>query len=593
MALFGWLCFEKYYCFKWVESNRELWHARPHTKFRRSFFCIDPTASDLCQNPFRGSAMHFYLYHTIVGLLTVLFVLPPVALASARGDQRLALVIGNSRYINSPLANPVNDAEDIAAALEKTGFEVILKTDANRRAMEQAVRDFGRRLRSGGVGLFYYAGHGLQIDGRNYLIPVDAVIESESDARYESVDAGRVLGKMEDAGNGLNIVILDACRDNPFARSFRSGQKGLAKMDAPVGSLLAYSTAPGSVAADGTGRNGLYTSKLLRFIHAPGIKIEDMFKQVRREVMAESGKKQVPWESSSMAGDFYFTPEPQKAAASPVPNRAIEIKATDAVLQPQKQLILEKQSLMAERKQLEAERKLFDEKRQLVEEKRQFEQQKAELAALQAKMKADRQKEHQPNGERRLAYAPSVNDRQGAGPGYRLALFPEHAKLDPNYPRKKKLGTLSITPMVKAALDETLDVLSGRKDVRLTDSAIHPSRLSQKADEFQDLRIVSDQLKAKDLAALWHRPSAFSKIEPNIEQAVALGKAIGVDLVLMHRMVKKFGQNDITIYLIDVSRKEVYKKNLLIRSSRYLKKKTEALLDSFIEKRPLSAIHSG
>ena len=146
-----------------------------------------------------------------------------------------------------------------------------------------------------------------------------AVIEGQSDVRYEAVDAGFVLGKMEDAGNGLNIIILDACRDNPFARSFRSSEKGLAKMDAPVGSILAYATAPGSVAADGAGRNGLYTSKLLKYLPQPGLKIEDLFKQVRREVLAESGSGQVPWESSSLAGDFYFV---HAAAPRPAPRRA-------------------------------------------------------------------------------------------------------------------------------------------------------------------------------------------------------------------------------------------------------------------------------
>ena len=218
--------------------------------------------------------------------------------ADAAVKKRLALVIGNGHYENSPLANPVNDATDIAQALRATGFEVILETDADRRRMDRAIREFGRRLREGGVGLFYFAGHGLQIDGRNYLIPVGAVIESESDVRYGAVDAGFVLGKMEDAANGLNIIILDACRDNPFARSFRSSEKGLAKMDAPVGSILAYATAPGSVASDGGSRNGLYTSKLLKYLPEKGLKIEDLFKQVRREVLAESGGAQVPWESS-------------------------------------------------------------------------------------------------------------------------------------------------------------------------------------------------------------------------------------------------------------------------------------------------------
>ena len=140
------------------------------------------------------------------------------------------------------------------------------------------------------------------------LSPFDAEIETESDVEFEAVDAGRVLGKMEDAGNDLNIVILDACRDNPFARIFRSVSQGLARMDAPTGSMVAYATSPGSVAADGTNNNGLYTSMLLKHMTTPGLRIEEFFKRVRIDVMNESGTKQVPWESSSLTGDFYFNP---------------------------------------------------------------------------------------------------------------------------------------------------------------------------------------------------------------------------------------------------------------------------------------------
>ncbi len=220
------------------------------------------------------------------------------SLVLAAQERRIALVIGNGAYKSAPLRNPVNDATDIADALRKLGFSVVLRTNADQRTMEESIRKFGKQLRSGGAGLFFFAGHGLQIKGRNYLIPIGAAIESESDVKYESVDAGRVLGKMEDAGNNLNIIILDACRNNPFARSFRATDRGLAKMDAPTGSILAYATAPGSVASDGPGRNGLYTSALLKLMATPGLKIEDVFKQVRIEVAEASGKKQIPWESS-------------------------------------------------------------------------------------------------------------------------------------------------------------------------------------------------------------------------------------------------------------------------------------------------------
>lgn len=245
---------------------------------------------------------------TICLILASSFAISTANPSLASQDSRFALVIGNSDYASSPLRNPVNDATDISGVLRELGFTVTLETNASARAMKTSIREFGQRLRKGGVGLFYYAGHGLQVRGRNYLVPVGADIGSEADVEFEAVDAGRVLAQMEEAGNDLNIIILDACRDNPFARSFRSGSRGLAKMDAPTGSILAYSTAPGRTAADGTGRNGLYTSVLLKHIATPGLRIEDVLKEVRKDVVAASADKQVPWESSSLTGDFYFSP---------------------------------------------------------------------------------------------------------------------------------------------------------------------------------------------------------------------------------------------------------------------------------------------
>jgi len=170
-------------------------------------------------------------------------------------EKRLALVIGNSKYKVGSLANPVNDGKDMAIALESFGFTVMFQKNASQRKMEEAVHEFGKQLKKGGIGLFYYSGHGMQVNGRNYLIPVDASIRKETDIKYEAVDAGRILDEMYSADNGLNIVILDACRDNPFARSFKTTRNGLARMDAPRGTLIAYATSPGSVAADGDDKN--------------------------------------------------------------------------------------------------------------------------------------------------------------------------------------------------------------------------------------------------------------------------------------------------------------------------------------------------
>jgi formylglycine-generating enzyme required for sulfatase activity len=216
-------------------------------------------------------------------------------------------VIGNAHYEVSPLRNPVNDATDMAAALQRLGFEVILLRDAKLRAIEDAVETFSQKLRSGGVGLFYFAGHGVQVAGENFLIPIGARINREQDVRYEAVQVGRILGGMEDAGNDVNIVVLDACRDNPFARSFRSGGgRGLAVPPAVRGSFIAYATSPGKTAADGTGRNGIYTQHLLQHITTPGLKVEDVFKKVRLGVEDSTQRQQTPWETTSLRGDFYF-----------------------------------------------------------------------------------------------------------------------------------------------------------------------------------------------------------------------------------------------------------------------------------------------
>jgi len=256
--------------------------------------------------------------------------------ATAPAEQRVALVIGNSAYKSSPLLNPINDARAMARVLGESGFKVISRENAGQKEMLLALRDFGDALKNGGVGLFYYAGHGMQIKGRNYLIPVDANIEREDEVAYTSVDANQILDKMEAAGNRMNIVILDACRNNPFARSFRSAGSGLAQMEAPVGTLVAFSTAPGSVAGDGSGANGLYTQHLLTAIKEPGSKIEDVFKRVRKNVRQDTESKQIPWESTSLEGDFVFVALPPKPAAplatqtaSTPARQIIEITAPD------------------------------------------------------------------------------------------------------------------------------------------------------------------------------------------------------------------------------------------------------------------------
>ena len=226
----------------------------------------------------------------------------------AKGELRFALVIGNGGYPDSPLLNPVGDARAVAQALRACGFSVRILENASYRQMWAGVRDFAFDISNGGVGLFYYAGHGMQVKGHNYLMPVDAAVASEEEVPFKSLDVNSVLEKMEMARNRLNVLILDACRNNPFARSWRSGSSGLAQMDAPSGSFIAFATAPGHTAADGAGEHGLFTSYLLTALGREGLKIEDVFKMVRIGVQRESKGQQVPWEGSSLLGDFYFRP---------------------------------------------------------------------------------------------------------------------------------------------------------------------------------------------------------------------------------------------------------------------------------------------
>jgi uncharacterized caspase-like protein len=254
---------------------------------------------------------------------------------SGVAEKRVALVIGNAAYPGAPLKNPVNDAKDMATTLRRLGFEVISKTDVTQKEMNRAIAQFGEKLRADTVALFYYAGHGMQVKGKNYLIPIDAQIASEASARAETVDVDTVMDQL--AVSTMNVVVLDACRNNPFERKFRSAGGGLAQMDAPRGSLIAYATAPGKVAADGEGRNGLYTRELLRHIQTPGLPLEAVFKRVRNAVMQSSGEAQTPWEASSLTGDFYFRPGDGSAApttsplAAPADNSAVEIAFWESI----------------------------------------------------------------------------------------------------------------------------------------------------------------------------------------------------------------------------------------------------------------------
>lgn len=245
-------------------------------------------------------------------------------------SERVALVIGNSSYANGMLRNPVNDARAVAAKLESLGFKVLLRENLDREAMHRSIGEFSQKLKAGGVGLFYYAGHGMQIKGKNILIPVDADIQHEDDIEFRGIDANFVLSRMDQAHNRVNMLVLDACRNNPFGRNNRSANYGLAQMDAPKGTLIAFSTAPGSLAKDGNGPNSIYTRNFVEKLSIPAIPVEEVFKEVRIAVAKETNEQQIPWESTSLMGDFYFVPPKGISKSTQANDPAITPKTVEA-----------------------------------------------------------------------------------------------------------------------------------------------------------------------------------------------------------------------------------------------------------------------
>gem|GEM_PF-2019587 len=264
-----------------------------------------------------GNLMRIFI---LIVSICICLVLP----AFAYDADRIALIIGNGAYKYSALINPVNDARAMQKVLESVGFTVIEKENLNRQEMNDAIVSFGRRLSGASVGLFFYAGHGVQLSGKNYLIPVGASFTDEKEVMQKAIDANLVINQMGgESARRTNIIILDACRVTSLFRSFRGGRQGLAHMDAPVGTLIAYSTGPGREAVDGPGTNSCYTAELIKEIPKPGLRLEDVFNRVRKAVRLKTNGQQVPWESTSLEGAFYFLPSGERpvmaAEAAPTP----------------------------------------------------------------------------------------------------------------------------------------------------------------------------------------------------------------------------------------------------------------------------------
>lgn len=233
----------------------------------------------------------------------------------AAGDPaRLALVIGNSAYRQAPLVNPGNDARAMATLFDEAGFTVDTRLDAGRTDMLAAIDRFGGAIRRPDIKqvVFYYAGHGVQLEWRNYLLPVDAEVDSAEQVKQRCIDLNQLLGQFGAAKDKTYIIILDACRNDPFGSAYRPEQKGLSQFDAPVGSLIAYATSPGNIASDGGGKHGLYTENLMRELSKRETRIEDALKRVRLNVRLASRGAQIPWETTSLETDFFLFKGAQK-----------------------------------------------------------------------------------------------------------------------------------------------------------------------------------------------------------------------------------------------------------------------------------------
>src|SRR5712671_3862187 len=268
-------------------------------------------------------------------LLTAVITAAAISQA-AQAQDRVALVVGNSKYVSANgVPNAVNDARVMARALRDIGFVVGDGYDLSRDSMERQIREFLRKSESAHVALFFYAGHGLQVDGRNYLLPVNAKLEAASDLAFETVGLDNMLESLDGASR-TNIIILDACRNNPFAQNLASrfgagrsvtvlsGLAGYSNLG--TGTLIAFSTAPGAVALDGNGSNSPFTKALARHVRTPGLEVRQMLTRVRADVAAETRGRQIPWDNSSLLGEVYLAglgkPEPQRVDVPPsVPRR--------------------------------------------------------------------------------------------------------------------------------------------------------------------------------------------------------------------------------------------------------------------------------
>jgi uncharacterized caspase-like protein len=328
--------------------------------------------------------------------------------SSFASENRVALVIGNATYPAMPLKNPVNDARAMTKKLKSLGFDVVLKENVTAKQIGKTFTEFRSRLRPGSIAVFFYAGHGLQFKGSNYLPAVDADISSEFDVPQQSFELSKMLEMLEDAKTGMNLIFLDACRNNPFARAFRSASTGLARVAAPSGTLISYATRPGSVAADGEGANGLYTTHLLQQMDMSGLPIETVLKRVVTGVKRDSKGAQEPWMEGSIEGEFFFNPA----------NMADEGKSSASVARAEadmrevaeKELEMKKAALATEQQKLQALREANE---RLAVEKREAER-RTEEEREKVRRLAEQQEGLRLAGEKREAERRVLEERENS-----------------------------------------------------------------------------------------------------------------------------------------------------------------------------------
>jgi len=393
--------------------------------------------------------------------------------------KRLALVIGNGKYPTAALKNPANDARAMARTLKELGFEVTLRENTTQRDLAAAIRQFGSSITPGSAALFYFAGHGMQVKGRNYLVPVDADIQLEDEVPYSTIDVSLVLDKMEVGKSAINLVILDACRNNPFARRFRSSSTGLAQMDAPIGTLIAFATAPGSVAQDGAGENGIYTKHLLENIALPGLPVEQMFKRVRVGVAKETSEAQIPWESSSMKGDFAFKEAQASASQDKLIEEAVRAAAERAAALTAERMAREQTAMQPQNDRAKAEQEALAAEREKLQRERErlaAERAKAEQEALAAE-----RERLQRERERLAAEKAALHSKAAQSPGTVALAAPMPAPHQPaaaspptgrNRPQVGDSWTYRFSDGYGKTLDYTVRV-TGVSDAAIADELSH------------------------------------------------------------------------------------------------------------------------